>query len=219
MVHRIGPTGCRPALALALMALLAGAAPQRALAQAPIPAGKVVSGTLSFDGHATAGDFVGTTSTLTGEMAGGASLAAVSGWVEAPVRSLVTGKGKRDADLNKSMESDKYPVIRYEMDSVTPGSQAGDTTNVVLHGRFVIHGVTRAADLAGRVLFEPSGVRVWADTPLNLKDYRIGGLSKLLGVLKMHEKIEVHVDVAFGFDAAPSGETPGSAAATAADAE
>ena len=36
-----------------------------------------------------------------------------------------------------------------------------------------------------------------SDFPLNLKDYRIGGLSKLLGVLKMYENIEVHVDVLF----------------------
>ena len=33
--------------------------------------------------------------------------------------------------------------------------------------------------------------------PLVLTDYKIGGLSKLLGMLKMDEHIEVHVDVAF----------------------
>jgi hypothetical protein len=32
---------------------------------------------------------------------------------------------------------------------------------------------------------------------VNLKDYRIGGLSKALGILKMHEDIVVHVDVSF----------------------
>ena len=41
-----------------------------------------------------------------------------------------------------------------------------------------------------------------AGFPLNLKDYRIGGLSKLLGVLKMYEDIEVHVDVLFALDGA-----------------
>ncbi|HSB53506.1 MAG TPA: YceI family protein, partial [Gemmatimonadales bacterium] len=67
-----------------------------------------------------------------------------------------------------------------------------------LHGRFVIHGVTRPADLTGHVVLGHEQSRVWANTPLNLKDYKIGGLSKALGLLKMHENIEVHVDVTFG---------------------
>jgi hypothetical protein len=29
------------------------------------------------------------------------------------------------------------------------------------------------------------------------KDYEIGGLSKMLGMIKMHEDIEVHVDLRF----------------------
>jgi hypothetical protein len=41
---------------------------------APIPRGVVKAGTLSFDGHATVGDFVGTTTTVSGEMTGGDSL-------------------------------------------------------------------------------------------------------------------------------------------------
>lgn len=182
-----------------LLGLAGGPLSQGALvAQAPVPSGSVVAGTLSFDGHATVGDFVGTTSTVTGELTGAPTLSGVKGWVEAPVKTLVTGKGKRDADLNKSMESDKYPMIRYELDSVTPGATTSDSIAVTLHGRFSIHGVTRPADLTGLVVLGHEQSRVWANTPLNLKDYKIGGLSKALGLLKMHENIEVHVDVTFG---------------------
>lgn len=184
-----------------LVATLLGIASAPAAAQAPIASGKVVAGTLSFDGHATVGDFVGTTDSVSGELTGAPSLAQVKGWVEAPVTSLRTGKGKRDTDMNKSMESGQYPVIRYQLDSITPGAPAGDTVAVTLHGAFTIHGVTRPADLPGRVLVGREHSRVWAGTPLNLKDYQIGGLSKMLGVLKMHENIEVHVDVTFGHPA------------------
>ena len=135
-----------------LVALGTVLGPASADAQTPIPAGKVVAGTLSFDGHATVGDFVGTTSTVTGEMNGGPDLASIRGWVEAPVNTIKTGKDKRDRDMNKSMESDQYPMIRYELDSVAPGALAGDTTAVTLHGKFVIHGVTKPADLAGKVV-------------------------------------------------------------------
>jgi polyisoprenoid-binding protein YceI len=132
----------------------------------------------------------------------GGELSQVRGWVEAPVRTLTTGNQRRDRDLNKSMESDKYPVIRFELGGVTAGETAGDSINVTLHGQFVIHGVMHEATVPATVAFQPSGIHVQGTTGLNLKDYKIGGLSKALGMLKMNEEIVVHVDLAFG--AAPS---------------
>lgn len=163
----------------------------------PIPGGRLASGKLSFDGHATVGDFIGATTTVSGQMQGGADVTAVKGWVEAPVTTLKTGNGKRDKDLNKSMESNKYPNIRFDLDGVTPTRGTADSLAAILHGVFTIHGVPNSVGVPGILQFHGREVRVRADFPLNLKDYRIGGLSKMLGVLKMHEKIEVHVDVHF----------------------
>ena len=170
------------------------------VAQAPkptIPDGIVREGRLSFDGRATAGNFTGTTTSVTGEMHGG-GLSQVRGWVEAPVRTLATGNQRRDRDLNKSMESGKYPTIRFELTGVAAPEPTSDSVNVVLHGRFIIHGVTREATVPASVAFHPKGIRVRGVTPLNLKDYKIGGLSKALGMLKMDEKILVHLDLMFG---------------------
>ena len=155
-------------------------------------------GTLSFDGHATLGDFVGTTDSVRGEMTGGAGLAAVRGWVEGRVATLTSGNGKRDKDLRKSMEVDSFPTMRFDLADVVPGATQSDSSMVTLRGRLTIHGVTRDADIPGRVWIAPDSIRVRGDFPLNLKDYRIGGLSKMLGILKMHENIEVHVDLVFG---------------------
>lgn len=166
----------------------------------PVPSGRVDSGTLSFDGRATLGDFVGTTKTVSAQITGGADLSAVRGWVEAPVRTLTTGNGKRDKDLNKSMESSKYPNIRFELSGITPRGGAADSVAAILHGALVIHGVTRKVDLPGTVQFEGLKARVRSDFPLRLKDYRIGGLSKMLGMLKMYDNIEVHVDLLFDLD-------------------
>jgi polyisoprenoid-binding protein YceI len=96
-----------------LCAALAGAVrPPNLAAQldGAIPSMRLASGRLSFDGHASVGDFTGATTTVTGETTGGESLAAVRGWVESPVKTLDTGDGKRDKDLNKSMESNKHPA-------------------------------------------------------------------------------------------------------------
>ncbi len=184
---------------LLMLAGLTISAARVAVAQSgPIPPGRVISGALSFDGHATVGDFVGRTTSVSGEIAEAADLAAVRGWVQAPVNTLTTGNGKRDKDLNKSMESSKYPELRFELVGITPKGGTQDSTVVTLHGKLMIHGVTRTVALPGVVQFTGSEARVRSDFPLNLKDYRIGGLSKMLGVLKMYDDIEVHVDVLFG---------------------
>jgi polyisoprenoid-binding protein YceI len=163
----------------------------------PIPGGTVRDGRLSFDGRATTGAFSGTTTTVRGEMSGGGSLAEVRGWVDAPVSTLLTGNGHRDKDLNKSLESDHYPTIRFDLTGVTPGAERGDTVDVVLQGRFNLHGVTREASIPAVVVTQPDAIRVRGDTPLSLKDYKIQGLSNLMGTFKMYDKIVVHLDLSF----------------------
>lgn len=204
MMHRIQHRWMHFTTSLAALLMLAPAV-VRAGAQLPVGPGKVTSGTLSFDGRSTMGAFTGTTTTVTGEMTGGPDLASVRGWVEAPVATLLTGKDKRDEDLRKSMESDKYPTIRYELSGVEAGGWKGDSAAVTLLGRFLIHGVERDVKIPGMVVVKDSVVRIRATTPLNLKDYRIGGLSKMLGMLRMQEKIVVHVDLTFAPDAASGG--------------
>lgn len=186
---------CSAVLLVATVGLPMEARPQT---PAKIPAAHIKSGTLSFDGRASVGDFVGSTSTVSGEMTAADSVSAVRGWVESPVKTLKTGNGKRDRDLNKSMESDKYPNLRFDLASVTPGAGTADSVPVTLRGKLTIHGVSREVELPGFVRFGDGGVRVRTDFPLNLKDYQIGGLTKMLGMLKMYEDIEVHVDLTFG---------------------
>ena len=162
----------------------------------PVASGSVTEGTLSFDGHASAGDFTGTTSSVTGEIKGAGEIEGVRGWVEAPVATLKTGNDRRDRDLNKSMETDKYPAMRFDLDGVTV-SGTGDSVPATLKGRLTIHGVERPVDLPASVVLGADKVHVHSDFPLNLKDYKIGGLTKLMGMLRMYEDIKVHVDVTF----------------------
>lgn len=153
---------------------------------------------LAFDAKASLGPFTGTTDSVRGEMSGGATLADVRGWVEAPVTSFRTGNGRRDRDLNKSMDSAVYPIIRFQLDSVQAGAVRGDTTAVVLVGQFTIHGETRTERVNALVQRTGDAIRVTAELPMNVKDYKVGGLSKFLGTLKMDPQIRVRIDVTFG---------------------
>jgi polyisoprenoid-binding protein YceI len=167
-------------------------------AQRPVANGAAREGKLSFDGKATAGDFVGTTTSVTGEITGGANLGAVVGWIEAPTGSLRTGNDHRDRDmLTKSLEADKYPTLRFDLKSVTAQSGEGDSVAVTLKGELSIHGVSRSVELPGTVVLSASEARIRTDFPVDVRDYKVGSLSRFLGMFKMDPNIVVHVDVTF----------------------
>lgn len=177
------------------LTLLTGAA-QMIQAQA-IPDGTVSSGTLSFDARATLGDFTGTTDSVEGMLQGAPELGGVRGWVQSRVATLSSDNDKRDRDLRKSMETDKYPLMRFELEKVEPATRTADSMAVTLSGPLTLHGVTHQVSIPGNVVFAPGSIRVRGEFPVNVKDYEVGGLSKLLGLLAMDEEIVVHVDVTF----------------------
>ena len=126
----------------------------------------------------------------------GGTLTEVRGWVEASVRTLKTGNGRRDRDLVKTMEADIYPNIRFVLEGVETSSTTGDSIPVVLSGRFYIHGVSRVEKFEALVRRTPVGTRITATFPMNLKDYSITNLTRFL-ILKMNPDIVVHVDLVF----------------------
>jgi polyisoprenoid-binding protein YceI len=178
---------------LALVPAAAGAQTATELA-----GGVLRSGTLSFSAHATVGDFTGTTTTVAGMWSG--DLPAASGWVEAPAATLVTRNGHRDRDLRASMEVDKYPTMRFDLARAalaSPGARPDDAVSVTLYGTLAIHGVTRAVELPATTVRAGDTIYVRSNFPLDLGDYHIGGLTKMLGMLRMDPKIVVHVDLRF----------------------
>ena len=172
-----------------------------ALAQRQVSDALLRAGTLSFDGRATVGDFVGTTSTVSGAITAGRDLASTTGWVEAPVATLVTGNAHRDRDLRASMETGRYPTMRFTLSGATAvasnSSGANGSSAVVLHGALTIHGVSRRLDLPAMIIRTGDTTHVTSSFPLDLTDYKIGGLTKMLGLLRMEHEIEVHVDLRF----------------------
>ncbi len=180
----------------ALAGLLLALAPAAAGQEPALPSAVVGQGTLSFDAHASLGDFTGRTDSVRGWMSGG-RVRDVRGCVSAPVGSLTTGNGHRDRDLNKSMETGRFPRMWFALAETVPAAPTADSQQVALIGDFTIHGVTRRDTLASVLTRAGDTLHLHSDFPLNVKDYDVGGLSKMLGILKMDEHIVVHVDLDF----------------------
>ena len=100
--------------------------------------------------------------------------------------------------MYSSLEVAKYPTLRFDLDDLAAGPAQGDSMPVTLRGRFTLHGVTKQHAVPGWLWLTAQGARFRGQLPMNLKEYQIGGLSKMLGVLKMQEEIVVRIEVAFG---------------------
>jgi polyisoprenoid-binding protein YceI len=153
---------------------------------------------LSFTGHSTVGDFVGTTTVVSGGVTGNAELENARGWVEAPVTTLSTGNGLRDRDLRGAMDVEKYPTMRFELAGVTVGTPAqSDTVTGALRGALTIHGVTRDVSILSTLIATGDTIDVSGAFPVDLADYKVGGLTRLFGTLRVQRKIDVRFHVRF----------------------
>ena len=157
---------------------------------------RLLSGTLSFVGHSTLGDFTGTTSSVTAEVLG--DLASPHGWVEAPVASLRTANRLRDRDLRSSMEAERYPTLRYAFasaaaDALSPAR--GDTVELRVQGTLTIHGVARVVEVPVAAVWSGDTIHVTAGFAMDLADYGIQDLTRAFGLLRMKREIEVRVEL------------------------
>ena len=174
---------------LAASLLVAGMA--QAQAKSGAIDGVLASGRLSFVGHGTVGAFVGTTTTMAGVVAG--ELGNAHGWVESPVATLATGNDRRDRDMRASLEASRFPTMRFDLGRTSPGTGS----ELILHGALTIHGVSHVIDIRSTLVRSADTLHVTAEFPLDLVDFRVGGLTKLFGVLRMERRIAVRLDLRF----------------------
>ena len=179
---------------MAVLLAVGAAVPGAAQGVAGLPLGR---GEVAFDGHGTLGDFTGRTTRISGMLTGAATLDGVRGHVELEAATLATGNGRRDRDMRASLEVQRFPVLRFDLDDVVTTGPASDSTPVTLRGRFTIHGVTRESAVRGWAWVSPGAVSFRGRTPMTITDYGIGGLSKAIGLLKMDPDIVVRMHLVF----------------------
>jgi polyisoprenoid-binding protein YceI len=164
---------------------------------AQIPAARVSSAELWFDAKATLGDFRGISKAARGEIAAAGTLRGVRGFVEMQAMSLSTDNGLRDRDMRKTLEVEKYPTIRYDLDSVDVRLETGDSAAVELVGRMTIHGVTRPLRIPAALSRQNGVLRIRGGCDVYLPAYGVTKLKRMLGMLSMNETIRMGFDVTF----------------------
>jgi polyisoprenoid-binding protein YceI len=162
----------------------------------------LLKGSLTFDGRATVGAFTGMTTQVTAALNLGSPLRTTKGFVEFAAASLRTNNERRDRDMRQSLEAERYPTIRLDIDGVDlpidpDHPDARDSLIGFVTGRLTIHGVTRAVRLPIDIATQGDTLHVRSDFDIDLEEYKIGGLTRMFGLLKMEPVIRVHANLLF----------------------
>lgn len=108
-----------------------------------------------------------------------------------------TGNGKRDKDMRKTLETDKYPFAEFFGKLITAFDPSVDSVqDVTVRGSFSIHGATRTVDISGTLRLEGENLHLSAGWRLNLEDYDIVPPSLL--IMKVDEVQEIRIDANLG---------------------
>lgn len=131
-----------------------------------------------FEASYPLGDFSGTTEDVTGELRLDSANVSqgVSGSVTVNPARLRTGSDGRDRDLRRTLETDRYPEIRFRVEEVLASFPAlAERTDVTLKisGVMLIRGVERAMTWTGRARIEEGKLWVRGESELKLTDFGI----------------------------------------------
>lgn len=94
--------------------------------------------------------------------------------IRVPARSLATGFGPRDAQMQReTLQSDRFPVIVFAGSVTTDAARAASTFPAVVHGRLTLRGVTQQISVPIRVTPLPDGFRGRGEFEIRMSDYGI----------------------------------------------
>lgn len=132
----------------------------------------------TFDARHPLGDFSGATEGVTGQLRldpANISLG-VAGSVTANPAGLRTENARRDSDLRKTLEADRYGEVRFNAQEVKSSfSSLAEHTDVILRisGVLRIRGVERPTTWTARARLEGGMIWVRGETDLKLTDFGI----------------------------------------------
>ena len=117
--------------------------------------------------------------------------------VQVPVRTFDCGKRRMTEDLYETLQAESHPTIRYELQSAEiVGADSASWHRIRARGTLTIAGTTRDVELTayGQPLGEDR-FRLCGSRNLQMSDFGIDPPTKLLGLIRVQDEIEVHFDL------------------------
>jgi polyisoprenoid-binding protein YceI len=179
----------RAAVALLVLAALAGLSPGATSAETErwtVESGKSRFG---FDAFHAWGNFSGASESPTGEIELDVTdlKKPVAGGLTVPVASFRTGKAGRDKDLRRNLDGERHPQVSYRIDKVESSfTSVAENSDVLLtiHGVLTMRGTERPATFMGRVRLRDGALWARGESRIRPLDFGVPPLRSWLIAMK-----------------------------------
>ena len=118
--------------------------------------------------------------------------------VKVPVKSIKSGKGLMDSKTYDAFESDKNPLITFQMTEVSSVKLTGKDVETTVSGNITMAGMTKKISIksTGKVLADGS-FQFKGSVPLKLSEFKMKSPTAMMGMLKTGDAVTINFDVTF----------------------
>jgi polyisoprenoid-binding protein YceI len=156
---------------------------------------------ISFDASATMGKFSGRAQRVGGwaDVGDTATFAGTRGEIHIDAASFGTGVALRNRHLRDEMETERYPFIRFALDSVAPTrlSMSAVGRTVTLHGRLTIKAATREVAFPAVVTRAGGAIIVDGQLPAKFTEYGMRPPTRLGGATRVRDDLTLRFHAVF----------------------
>ena len=158
--------------------------------------------TVKILGTSSVHDWESTTDQITGDMVlasdakSGKQIQSLT--VKVPVKSIKSGKGLMDSKTYEAFESDKNPLITFQMTDVTSVKLTGKDVETTVTGNLNMAGNTKKLTIksTGKILADGS-FQFKGSVPLKLSEFKMKSPTAMMGMLKTGDAVTINFDVTF----------------------
>jgi polyisoprenoid-binding protein YceI len=118
--------------------------------------------------------------------------------VKVPVKSIKSGKGLMDSKTYDAFESDKNPLITFQMTEISSVKLIGKDVETTVAGNLTMAGNTKKITIksTGKVLADGS-FQFKGSVPLKLSEFKMKSPTAMMGMLKTGDAVTINFDVTF----------------------
>ena len=118
--------------------------------------------------------------------------------VKVPVKSIKSGKGLMDSKTYDAFESDKNPLITFQMTEVSSVKLTGKDVETTVSGNITMAGMTKKISIksTGKILADGS-FQFKGSVPLKLSEFKMKSPTAMMGMLKTGDAVTINFDVTF----------------------
>ena len=118
--------------------------------------------------------------------------------VKVPVKSIKSGKGLMDTKTYDAFDSNKNPLIIFQLTDVSSFKLTGKDADAMVNGNLTMAGVAKKVSIkaTGKLLADGS-FQFKGSVPLKMSDFKMKTPTAMMGMLKTGDAVTIKFDVTF----------------------